>query len=209
MSPKRESRLIYGWIHRAVLFLVVAATVGGIMATEAWAHRDRGPNDPCRKQIGASFLHMTLYQPLFNPDAEYCEELPRAGKAVLVVDVTPGELRQAPISVEVVSTGQSGESQTVLSLPPKVYERGAVDSEVLFEDGNEYVVRVGVDLGNGKERQQFAFPVQVAAWYRAMIKPMLLVVGLMVLTVISVIRYRMSARANDSLQRVPASRITD
>jgi len=208
-SAERENRLTHGRIHHAVLFLVVTAIVGGIMTTKAWAHRDRGPNDPCRKQIGASLLHMTLYQPQFDPDAEYCEELPRAGKAVLVVDVTPGELRQAPISVEVVSTDQSGQSQTILLLPSNVYERGVVDSEVLFKDGNDYVVRVGVEVGEGKEPQQFAFPVQIAAWYRAMIKPMLMVVGLMVITAISVIRYRMSAKAGDSLQRVPASRITD
>ena len=78
------------------------------MVAAAWAHRDRGPDDPCRKQIGDSLLHLTLYQPHFDPDAEYCEEVPRAGRTVVVVDVTAGELRQVPISVEVVAGSESG-----------------------------------------------------------------------------------------------------
>ena len=179
------------------------------MATEAWAHRDRGPNDPCRKQLGASLLHMTLYQPQFDPDAEYCEEVPRSGKAVLVVDTTAGELRQALISLEMIATDQSGQSRTVLSLPPKVYERGIADTEAVFNEGNDYVVRVFVDLGGGKEPQLLSFPVQVAAWYRAMIIPMLMVVGLLGVTAISVIRYRMSSRLNESASRIPGSRITN
>ena len=210
MSADRKSRLIRGcMVNRAFLFLVVSAMVGGMMTTEVWAHRNRGPNDPCRKQLGASFMHLTLYQPQFNPDAEYCEEVPRAGKAVLVVDVTAGELRQALISLAVIATDESGRSRTVLLLPPKVYERGAVDTEVVFNEGNDYVVRVVVDRGNGKEPQQFSFPIQVAAWYRAMIKPMLMMVGVLVLVIISIIRYRMSSRSNESSSRVAVSRITE
>ena len=108
-----------------------------------------------------------------------------------------------------IATDESGQSHSALSLPPKVYERGAVDAEVVFNEGNDYVAKVVVDLGNGKKPQLLSFPIQVAAWYRAMIKPMLMVVGLLALTVISIIRYRMSSRADESLSRIPVSRITD
>ena len=210
MSAKRERRFIRERMtHRAVFLLVVSAAVGWMMTTEVWAHRDRGPDDPCRKQLGASLLHMTLYQPQFDPDAEYCEEVPRAGKAIMVVDVTPGELRQALISLEVIATDESGQSRTALSLPPKIYERGVADAEVVFSEGNDYVARVVVDLGNGKEPQLLSFPIEVVAWYRAMIKPMLMVVGLLAVTAISVIRYRISSRTDESLSRIPVSRISD
>lgn len=189
---------------RKVLSVVLLAAVSWMLCmAEAWAHRDRGPNDPCRKQIGDSLLHLTLYQPQFNPDEEYCEEVPRAGKAVLVVDVTAGELRQVPISVDVLATSESGQSRTVLSLPPKVYERGVADTEMVFEEGSDYVARVVVDLGGGRPSQVLSFPIQVIAWYTAMIKPALMVVGLLALTAISVIRYQISQRQDHA----PLSRV--
>lgn len=166
----------------------------GMMTATAWAHRDRGPDDPCRKQVGASLLHLTLYQPHFDPDAEYCEEIPRAGKTVVVVDVTEGELRQVPISVEVVAVNADGESRTVLSLPPQVYPRGVADSEMVFDEGSDYVARVTVVQGAGKEPQLLAFPIQVTAWYVAMVKPALMVVGVLVFIGISFIRYHATSR---------------
>ncbi len=186
-----------------MVLLIMAGMIGatgtiGIMAATAWAHRDRGPDDPCRKTIGASLLHMTLYQPHFDPDAEYCEELPRAGKTVVVVDVTEGELRQAPISVEVVAVNAAGESRTVLSLPPQVYPRGIADSEMVFDEGNNYLARVTVDLGAGKESQLLAFPILVTAWYVAMVKPALLVVGVLAFIGISFIRYHITSRQQES-----------
>ncbi|MBI3248451.1 MAG: hypothetical protein HYZ50_18270 [Deltaproteobacteria bacterium] len=187
-------------------FFVVASVT---MAVPAWAHRDRGPDDPCRRQIGASLLHLTLYQPQFNPDEEYCEEVPRAGKAVLVVDVTAGELRQVPIAIEVVATDASGQQRTVLSLPPQIYERGVADSEMIFDEGNAYVARVVVGLGSGQTPQPLSFPIRVVAWYTAMIKPTLMVVGLLALTAISVIRYRISSQQDESFSRVHVRRVTD
>src|ERR687888_2126278 len=98
---------------RSFFCLVILVTAGWLLTSEAWAHRDRGPNDPCRRQLGASLLHLTLYQPQFDPDAEYCEEVPREGKTILVVDVTAGELRQIPMSLEVVTTGEAVPARTI------------------------------------------------------------------------------------------------
>ncbi|MBM4258661.1 MAG: hypothetical protein FJ147_22515 [Deltaproteobacteria bacterium] len=164
------------------------------MIPTAWAHRDRGPDDPCRKQIGDSLLHLTLYQPHFDPDAEYCEEVPRAGKTVVVVDVTAGELRQVPIAVEMTAQGASGQARSVLSLPAQMLNKGVIDSEVVFEEGNTYSAQVVVDLGAGKEVHKFSFPIQVLPWYTAMVKPTLMVVGLFVVMAVSVIRYQISSR---------------
>ena len=183
---------------RRRFFCMVLFVMAGMITTTAWAHRDRGPDDLCRKQIGASLLHLTLYQPHFDPDAEYCEEIPRAGKTVVVVDVTEGELRQVPISVEVVAINAAGESRTVLSLPPQVYPRGVADSEMVFDEGSDYVARVIVEQGAGKEPQLLAFPIQVTAWYMAMVKPALMVVGVLVFIGISFIRYQLTSRQQES-----------
>ena len=118
---------------------------------------------------------------------------------MVVVDVTAGELRQVPISVEMIAQNESGQSRSVLSLPNKILDRGMVDSEVVLDEGNNYVAEVEVDLGAGKERQKFSFPIKVAPWYTSMVKPALMIVGLLVVTVISVIRYQMSSRQQEEM----------
>lgn len=184
---------------RSSFCIVILATAGWMMTAEAWAHRDRGPNDPCRRQLGASLLHLTLYQPQFDPDAEYCDEVPREGKTILVVDVTAGELRQVPMSLEVIAAGDSGQSRTILSVPAKIYERGVADTEVILNAGSDYVVRVVLNQGADKERQLLSFPIRVAVWYRAMIVPALVVAALLALTAVSIIRYYLSFRQDESL----------
>lgn len=180
--------------------LVLIGTMAWLGATEAWAHRDRGANDPCRKEVGPGILHVTLYQTQVDPVGEYCEEVPRAGKALMVVDVTPGELREVPISLEVVETDEAGQVQTVLSVPAKVYERGVLNTEIVFQEGNEYVAQVMVELGpevRADQNQSLAFPIQIAAWYKAMMIPGLIVAGILVFILISVLRYTIVSRQQD------------
>lgn len=199
MSVKRKSKAVQGcMVSRKLFYLVMLATAGWMITAKAWAHRDRGPDDPCRRQLGASLLHLTLYQPQFDPDAEYCDEVPRSGKTIVVVDVTAGELRATPMSLEVIASTESGESRTVLSVPPKIYERGVVDTEVILKEGDDYVARVLVDLGANKEPQLLSFPIRVAAWYRAMLMPALLAGGVLAFIVISVIRYQVVSRQQES-----------
>jgi hypothetical protein len=189
---------------------VILATVGWMITSEAWAHRDRGPNDPCRRQLGASLLHLTLYQPQFDPDGEYCEEVPREGKTIIVVDVTAGELRQAPMSLEMIAVSDSGQPRTILSVPAKIYERGVADTEVILDEGSDYVARVVLELGAGREPQLLSFPIQVAAWYRSMIMPALMVAGVLAFIAISVIRYQVASRQQESsVDRINVRRVTN
>jgi hypothetical protein len=198
-----------GMASRKFFYVVIVAMMSWLTTSEVWAHRDRGPNDPCRRQLGASLLHLTLYQPQFDPAAEYCEEVPRAGKTIMVVDVTAGELRQVPVSLEVVVSSDSGQSRTILSLPAKIYERGVADTEVVLNEGHDYVARVVVELGAGREPQLLSFPIRVAAWYRVMIMPALIVAALLVLTAISAIRYYMSSRQDEFSAEVKVHRIAE
>ncbi len=162
---------------RRFFCIVILATAGWMMTSETWAHRGGGPNDPCERRLGASLIHLTLYQPQFDPDAEYCDEVPREGKTVMVVDVSAGELRQVPMSLEVVAASGSGQLRTILSVPPQIYRRGV------------YVARVVLEQGADREPQLLSFPIRVAAWYRAMIVPALIVAAVLALTAISVIRH--------------------
>ncbi len=165
-----------------------------LLGMPAEAHRDRGPNDVCRREIGTSLLHITLYQTQFDPVAEYCEEVPRAGKALMVVDVTPGQLRTVPLGLEIIATDEAGQSQAVVSVPPRIYERGVMNTEIVFAKGTEYVARVMVELDGGQGPHLLAFPIQVAAWYKAMMVPGLIVGGVLVFVAISVIHYTIVSR---------------
>lgn len=170
-----------------------------LLAAQAQAHRFGGPNDPCERRIGASLIHITLYQPQFDPDAEYCNEVPREGKTVLVVDILGDELRRVPMGLEMIATGNSRDSQTILSVAPKVYKRGVADTEVLLTEGNDYVARVILEDGAGGSPQALSFPIRVKAWYTALIFPALIVLALAVLVALSIIRYfYTSSRSEES-----------
>lgn len=128
-----------------------------LLAAQAQAHRFGGPNDPCERRIGPSLIHITLYQPQFDPDAEYCNEVPREGKTVLVVDILGDELRRVPMGLELIAIGNSRDSHTILSVPPKVYKRGVADTEVVLTEGNDYVARVILEDGAGGNPQALSF----------------------------------------------------
>jgi hypothetical protein len=174
---------------RRFFCIVILVMAGWMMTSEAWAHRGGGPNDPCERRLGASLIHLTLYQPQFDPGAEYCDEVPREGKTVVVVDVSAGDLRQVPMSLEVVATGDSETSRTVLLVPPKVYRWGVADVEVTLNAGSDSVARVVLEQGADRKPHSLSFPIRVAAWYRAIIVPALIVATVLALTAISVIRY--------------------
>src|SRR5437867_11765081 len=130
--------------------LVILATAGWLPPTQAWAHRGGGPNDPCERQLGASLLHLTLYQPQFDPDAEYCTEVPRAGKTVMVVDVSAGELRQVPLSLEVVAASDPDQWRPILSGPANIYRRGGAGVGVTLTAGRGYCARHVLEKGGDR-----------------------------------------------------------
>lgn len=171
--------------------ILLTLAVGWLWQGVAFAHRFGGPNDPCERKIGNSLIHITLYQPQFDPDAEYCDQIPRAGNTVLVVDVLGDDLRRLPLGVKVLAGGASENRRTVLSLPPTVYRRGVADAQVFLDDGSAYVTEIS--LGEGASQQVLSFPVRVAAWYRPLIKPALILLAVFILIAISMIRYFMTS----------------
>src|SRR5580692_5766569 len=92
--------------------IVLMAAVGWLLQGVAFAHRFGGPNDPCERKLGTSLIHITLYQPQFDPDAEYCDQVPRAGNTVLVVDVLGDELRRLPMGLQILTARKVEPQQT-------------------------------------------------------------------------------------------------
>lgn len=181
---------------RLLLGLSLTLAVGLLLPTIASAHRFGGPNDPCERKVGTALIHITLYQPQFDPDAEYCDNVPRAGNTVLVVDVLGDEQRRIPMALRVVEARGAESSRTVLSIPPKVYRRGVADAQMTLDGGGRYVTQIL--LGDGSTRQILSFPIRVAPWYRPFMVPALAVLALIALTTISTIRYYVTAARDDS-----------
>lgn len=171
--------------------IVLTIAVGWVLRGVAHAHRFGGPNDPCERKFGSSLIHITLYQPQFDPDAEYCDQVPRAGNTVLVVDVLGDDLRRLPLGVQVLTTRGPEPQRTVLAIPPKIYRRGVADAQVMLDGGGAYVTRVS--LGEGAAQQILSFPIRVTTWYRPFIMPMLIVLAVIALMASSMIRYYLNS----------------
>ena len=171
--------------------IVLMIVIGWLLQGVAFAHRFGGPNDPCERKLGTSLIHITLYQPQFDPDAEYCDQVPRAGNTVLVVDVLGDELRQLPLGLRILATRKARPQRTVLSIPPKIYRRGVADAQVMLSGGGAYVTQI--TLGEGAAQQILSFPIRVAAWYRPLIVPFLIVLAVIAFIAISMIRYYLTS----------------
>ena len=152
---------------QAAVFGLVLCFVAGV----AEAHGG-GPGlsyDPCMQQTGADdFIHLAVYQPEFNPFAEYCDALPKAGRTLFVFDLMGAELPDAPVSLEVLEEGGSFQ----LSLPPRRYHSGVADLRADLPPG-KYTVLVSVEEPGGRRR--LAFPLAVGAWWGRLITPLLIV----------------------------------
>ena len=112
---------------RALLVLPLLLLATFCLAPEIAQAHGGGPAlgyDPCLRQAGADdFVHLAVYQPDFNPFAEYCSTLPNAGRTVLVFDLMGTALPGARIGLEVLQQG----GQFQLSRPARRYYTGVAD----------------------------------------------------------------------------------
>src|SRR6516164_4314950 len=138
--------------------LVLLCGLWCAVASPAHAHKFGGPNDPCERKLGAALIHITLYQPQFDPDAEYCDEVPREGDTVFVLDTLGDELRQVPIGVQIFAIGSDGSQRVAVTLPPAVYRRGVVDTQVNLAEHYRYVARVSIGSPAGLAPAEYSFP---------------------------------------------------
>lgn len=84
---------------RTMLMLSMILIAAPYFAVDIAQAHGGGPGlgyDPCMRQAGTDdFIHLAVYQPEFNPFAEYCGALPEAGRTMLVFDLMGAELPDA------------------------------------------------------------------------------------------------------------------
>jgi hypothetical protein len=87
-------------------------------------------------------MHFSGYQPASNGNMEFCEDIPKTGPTIVVMDAVEPELRDLPIEVRIISdTGDESQLDaiTLVHIPKKIYPSGSVPLEYTFAKAGRYV----------------------------------------------------------------------
>jgi len=126
-------------------------------------------------------VHLSAYQPQFEPTAQYCTEIPKGGDTFLVIDLVDPAMRNMPIGMKVVR-GTSEEDETVAQLNPAYHPDGVIQGRTSLDQGL-YTVFITAE-GVPPLRYQYPLRVQMinyAEIFRAAVGPL---IGLLLLAVL-------------------------
>jgi hypothetical protein len=141
-----------------VLFAALSFNVGASAHNGVPIERDE-----CAHSVGGFLVHYSGYQPEVDKKGQYCHDLPRTGRALLVVDLVDARLRQGPVGVRVDGPGDDRAAGAVLLKPPQPNPSGVIEAEVRFERPGRYVVTLLG--GEGADRMdQFELYVGTVNW---------------------------------------------
>lgn len=157
--------------RRSAMCKATMVTACLLAASPARAHGGLSiDDDTCKLRVGPFNMHFTGYQPELNGNREFCEDIPKVGHTIVVMDALDPDLRGLPIEVRIIRDPGSPEAEnvqgtqldqlTVVHLPPKVYETGSVPLEYSFSTPGHYVglVKAG---NNGEFVSRFPFSVGI------------------------------------------------
>lgn len=117
--------------------------------------------DVCKLTVGPYLMHFTGFQPDSAASKEFCEDIPRTGKTIIVLDYFDEELRKLPVEIRIVkdsSDSSSLDAITAYHRPARMYPNGSVDLEVTFADPGKFVGIVSAGDG-GRYVARFPFEV--------------------------------------------------
>ena len=101
--------------------------------------------DMCKLTIGGYVMHFTGYQPATSR-SEFCEDIPRTGRTVIVFDFIDDALRDLTIEIHLqkMKDGSMDNTSVVYRIPPKKYPTGSVSVDYTFAEPGDYVGMVMV-----------------------------------------------------------------
>ena len=160
-------------IQAAVAALALAAA---LYSGAAAAHgKVAMEEDTCMRRLGDnSMVHLSAYQPQYEPGDQYCTEIPKEGNTFLVVDLVDPALRNIPIGVRVVRGTSEADDETVTYLRPSYHPDGVINGETSLDEG-EYTVFI---TGDSVPPVRYEYPLRVqminyAKTFRAALGPLL------------------------------------
>ena len=157
----------------AVLYAGAAAAHGKVSLEE----------DSCVRRIGDSMVHLSAYQPQFEPSAQYCTEIPKGGDTHLVVDLVDQALRDMPVGMRIVRGTSETEDETVSFVRPSVHPDGVIRGETNLDQGL-YTVIITAD-GLPPLRYQYPLRVQMINYANVFRTAVLPLIGLLLLTLLA------------------------
>jgi hypothetical protein len=157
------------WLREAGIVSMLAVVVA-ILPTPAGAHGG-GPGldyDPCARDAGPdNFVHFAAYQPAFDRFAEYCGNVPRAGRTLLVFDLVGTDLTGQPVALEITRA----DGQRWISLPARRYPAGVIDVEADLAQGDYDAM---LTIGAPPTVYRVIFDVSVRTWWYPLVAPVII-----------------------------------
>ena len=172
---KRKAPFVVRQAGAAILILVAALHAGPAAAHGKVSLEE----DSCVRRIGDSMVHLSAYQPQFEPSAQYCTEIPKGGDTYLVVDLVDLALRDIPIGMRVIKGTSETEDETVTYLRPSYHPDGVIKGEASLDQGL-YTVIITAE-GQPPLRYQYPLRVQMINYaniFRTAVGPL---IGLLLL----------------------------
>ncbi len=138
--------------------------------------------DSCMRRVGENMIHLSTYQPQVDEEGHYCTDIPKAGNAILVIDLVDPSLRDMPIGMKVIKGSKVEEGETVMSIRPALYQNGVISTQNVLDQG-KYLVQVTAE-GVPPLNYEYHLRVEMinyAEVFRTSIGP---VVGLLLTTIL-------------------------
>jgi hypothetical protein len=138
------------------LFLLIAAPFQALAQ-----HGHELASDTCVLHIGPYKMYFASYLPDTFYERKFCQELPGAGNAVLVLDYVEHELRSLPVEVRIIQdTGSEDnlDAITIAHLPTKIHPTGSINVKHNFDNPGKFVGLVSIGE-NHEHVTRFSFSV--------------------------------------------------
>ncbi len=113
--------------------------------------------DNCMRSMSGSMVHLSTYQPQFDPEAEYCTEIPKEGETMWALDLVDHALREMPIVIKIVKGSGEAISETVASWRSVNHHDGIIKGEFNLDQG-QYTVFI---TGEGIPSLHYEYPLRV------------------------------------------------
>jgi hypothetical protein len=148
---KHSKTIGYGRSILAAALLALCVTLWP--GAQAYAHGSAPiDEDSCARFMGENIIHFSAYQPQFDKAGHYCEEIPRVGDTIVVVDLYNKRLRQVPVSLKIIDPSAAETEQVMVAIEPKVYIHGVIEAATSFPRSGTYKAIITVADGDEMQR---------------------------------------------------------
>jgi hypothetical protein len=114
-------------------------------------------SDICVRNMAGSMVHLSTYQPQYDPEAEYCTEIPHEGETLWVLDLIDHALRNMPIDIKIVRNSGTTSGETIASLHSTNHADGIIKGQFILDKGH-YTLSV---TGLGVPALHYEYPLQI------------------------------------------------